>query len=178
MVEHRAGNETGPVAGVTATVRKALEALTAALLFLLMATTVVDVVGRYVVGKPLPGSAEISAITLGLFVFASLPLVNLRREHIIVDLFSFAPASMPERLTAFLATAVSVGCSLWIAFEVLQLARDLARHGDTTSFLHIPYAPVAVFMAAASLVAGIFSLCRPPSGGEPAGLALDDGSDE
>ena len=123
------------------------------------------------------GSAEISAITLALFVFASLPLVNLRREHIIVDLFNFSSGSIPERATRGLATAVTAACTLWVAFEVSQLALDLARHGDTTSFLHIPYAPVAIFMALACLVAGLFSLGDAAPLDEETALGLDDDTD-
>lgn len=166
------------MAGLTSATRKVFEALAATLLFLLMTTTVVDVIGRYFVGRPLPGSAEISAIILGLFVFASLPLVNLRREHIVVDLFSFSTCSMLERSTRFLALAVTAVCTLWISFEVSQLAMDLVRHGDTTSFLHIPYAPVAVFMALASLVAGLFSLGGTAPVDEETDLGFDDDIDE
>ncbi len=139
---------------------KVLEVLTAALLFLLMLITVVDVAGRYFIGKPLPGSAEISAIALALLVFAAFPLVSRRREHITVDLFTLAPGSALGRATHAVSTAASAACALWIAFEVWQLANDLARHGDTSSFLHIPYAPVAYFIAATSVVAGVFSLTR------------------
>lgn len=164
--------------GSISAARTVLEVLAAALLFLLMTITVIDVVGRYVLGKPLPGSAEISAIVLALFVFASLPLVNLRREHIIVDLFSFSSGSIPERATRYLATAVTAGSTLWVAFEVAQLALDLARHGDTTSFLRIPYAPVAVFMALTCLVAGLFSLGGAAPLDKETALGLDDDTDD
>lgn len=155
-----------------------LEVLATVLLFLLMLITVIDVAGRYLIDKPLPGSAEISAIILALLVFAAFPLVSRRGEHITVDLFTLAPGSALGRATRAFSTAVSAACALWIAFEVWQLAKDLANHGDTSSFLHIPYAPVAFFIAAASVVAGVFSLVRRADldsgrGVETGGIAAD-----
>lgn len=149
---------------IVAATEKLLEALTALLLFLLMAITVVDVAGRYFVGRPLPGSAEISAIVLALLVFAALPLVSRRREHITVDLFTFAPGSALGRASGAIAITFTSICSVWIAVEVWLLARDLVAHGDTSSFLKIPYAPVAFFIAIASLIAGGFALLRAPAG--------------
>jgi len=140
---------------------KVLEALTALLLFLLMIVTVVDVGGRYFLGKPLPGSAEISAILLALVVYGAFPLVSQRREHITVDLFSFAPGSVLGRASSAIALTFTAFCSLWIATEVWLLARDLATRGDTSAFLNIPYAPVAFFMTIASVISAAFALLRP-----------------
>lgn len=157
---------------IVAATEKLLEALAAVLLFALMGITVVDVAGRYFVGKPLPGSAEISAIVLALLVFAAIPLVSRRREHITVDLFTFASGSALGRASSGIAVAFTAACSLWVAVEVWLLARDLAEHGDTSSFLHVPYAPVAFFMAAASLIGAGFALLRSPVA--PRGPAVDD----
>lgn len=157
---------------LVAATEKLLEVLTAVLLFLLMAITVVDVAGRYFVGKPLPGSAEISAIVLALLVFAAIPLVSRRREHITVDLFTFASDSALGRTSGAIAIAFTAFCSFWIGGEVWLLARDLGEHGDSTSFLKIPYAPVAFFIAITSLIGGVFALLHNPGAVE----ALGDGS--
>ena len=43
--------------------------------------TCVDVIGRYVLNRPLTGAFELSEMTMGALVFASLPLVTLRRQR-------------------------------------------------------------------------------------------------
>lgn len=139
---------------------KLLGTLTAALLFVLMMVTVIDVGGRYFFGKPVPGSAEIGAILLALIVFGAFPLVSLHRRHITVDLFSFSPDSAAGRASSFLAVASTSLCSLWIGAEVWQLARDAAKLGDTSSFLHIPYAPIAFFIAITAMVSAGFALLQ------------------
>lgn len=142
----------------------ALDRLTALLLFLLMLITVVDVAGRYFFDRPLPGSAEISAITLGLLVYAALPGVSRGREHITVDLFTVAAQSALGRFMRRLATLAGVVCLAVVGYEVWVLAVDYAQQGDTSSFLHIPYAPVAGFMALMAVVAAVFTLWSHRSG--------------
>lgn len=154
---------------IVVAMEKVLETLAAVLLFLLMAITVVDVVGRYFVGRLLPGSAEISAIVLALLVFTAIPLVSRRREHITVDLFTFAPGSALGRASGAIAVAFTAFCSFWVGVEVWLLGRDLAAHGDTSSFLKIPYAPVAFFIAIASLISGAFALLRARAPTHPSG---------
>lgn len=178
----RAGSIWSGMTIVTAT-EKALEALAALLLFLLMMITVVDVIGRYFFNKPLPGSVEISSIVLALLVFAALPLVSRRREHITVDLLTLAPGSTLSRISRGLAIFFTSTCSAWIAAQVWLLANDLAAHGDRSLFLGIPNAPVAYFIAAASVISAAFTLLRPPvefvsESNDGADLVVDEVSHE
>src|SRR5258707_10984481 len=59
----------------------------AAVMLFLMLLTCVDVVGRYFLNKPLTGGFELTEVLLASLIFAGLPLVTLRGDHITVDLF-------------------------------------------------------------------------------------------
>ena len=65
----------------------ALGTIAAALMFCLMLLTCVDVVGRYFFNKPVTGGFELTEMLLAALIFAGLPLVTLRGDHITVDLF-------------------------------------------------------------------------------------------
>jgi len=64
---------------------KLLGVISAAVLFLMMIITAVDVVGRYVLNQPLPGGFEMTEMALAVLIYAALPLVSMRREHIVID---------------------------------------------------------------------------------------------
>ena len=48
--------------------------------------TCIDVVGRYFLNSPLDGATELTQLMMGLIVFAILPTVCYREEHVSVDL--------------------------------------------------------------------------------------------
>ena len=56
--------------------RPALGVTSAAVLFLMMAITAVDVAGRYVFNKPLTGGFEITELLLAALIYCGLPLVS------------------------------------------------------------------------------------------------------
>jgi hypothetical protein len=71
--------------GVTKTLEKLLGVISAVVLFLMMIITTVDVFGRYVLNQPLPGGFEMTEMALAVLIYAALPLVSIRREHIVID---------------------------------------------------------------------------------------------
>jgi TRAP-type C4-dicarboxylate transport system permease small subunit len=118
----------------------ALGALCAALMFCLMLLTCVDVVGRYFFNKPVTGGFELTEFLLASLIFAGLPLVTLRGDHITVDLFD---AMTPDKVlrvqhvAASLLAAVSTG---YLAWRLWLRGDTLARAGETTSQLEIKLA--------------------------------------
>lgn len=65
----------------------ALETISCAAIFVMMALTFVDVIGRYVFHEPIFGGTEIIAAILALTIFSGLGVINARDEHITVELF-------------------------------------------------------------------------------------------
>ena len=148
----------------------ALGYVCAVLMFCLMLLTCVDVVGRYFLNKPVTGGFEMTEMLLAALIFAGLPLVTLRGDHITVDLFD---PLIPERLFRVqhvVATATGVVCTGYLAWRLGLRAAELASRGETTSQLGFPVAWLAgamsVLMAltAAALVVVIF---RPPQRHQP-----------
>ena len=59
----------------------------ALILAAIMLLTCVDVAGRYVFSMPVPGALEVSELMMGALIFTSLPLVTLRQQQVMIDLF-------------------------------------------------------------------------------------------
>jgi len=138
----------------------ALKLVAAVLLFAMMAVTFVDVVGRYLFSRPLTGAFELTEVLLGLIVFAGLPIVTWRREHVTVDLATGRLPDRPRALLARLAAAVTAVVLGVLAWRLGSTAADLSAYGDATVFLGIPLGPVAWAMAALTAAGAAIALVR------------------
>ena len=116
-------------------------------LFVLLALTVVDVSGREVLNRPLPGGYEISELALLVLFFLALPATTLRDEHITVTLIDrWLPGPGRRVLSAIgdvlvLAVLAALTPFLW------RQADGMAQYGDVTLYLQIRTAPF-VYLAA------------------------------
>lgn len=138
----------------------ALKLAASLLLLAMMAVTFADVVGRYFLGRSLDGAYELTEVLLGLVVFAGLPIVTWRREHVTVDLLTMR---LPDRPRGLLARVAGVATALVLALLAWRLgvtARDLSAYGDATVFLGIPLGPVAWAMAALSAAGAVVAAVR------------------
>ena len=143
----------------------ALGLVSAVLMFCLMLLTCVDVVGRYFFNKPVTGGFEMTEMLLASLIFAGLPLVTLRSEHVMVDLLDPVTPDWLFRIQHLVATAIGVACTSYLAWRLGLRAEELASRGEITSQLGFRIAWLAwamsVFMGltAAALVVVMF---RPP----------------
>ena len=139
------------------------EGISAVVLFALMAMTCVDVIGREILGAPLDGATELTQLMLGLIVFAILPSVCVREEHVSVDLLDIW---YPERLVPLrqaILNAIMAVALAFVAWRVWIIADLTAEYGDATEFLEIKLAPITYFIAALSAcgaVAFAFNVVR------------------
>jgi TRAP-type C4-dicarboxylate transport system permease small subunit len=130
----------------------------AAVLFVLMLLTAVDVIGRYVFNKPLAGGFELTEMMLAALIFCGLPLVSKRREHIVIDTFD---PMMSKRVKRGLDVFADVVCFLTlsgIGYLIFRRAARVADYGDTTSVLKLPLAPVAYAMGTMIVIAALIHL--------------------
>jgi TRAP-type C4-dicarboxylate transport system permease small subunit len=130
----------------------------AAVLFLMMIVTAVDVVGRYFFNKPLAGGFEITEIGLALLIYCALPLVSARREHIVIDTFD---VFMSPGVKTFLNRLSDVVCFValsGVGYILFKRAVRVAEYGDTTNVLLLPLAPVVYTMSGMIVVAGLMHL--------------------
>ena len=136
----------------------ALGVTSATVLFLMMMLTAVDVIGRYVLNKPLTGGFEITEMLLAALIYCGLPLVSQRREHIVIDTFD---PLMSARVKRALDVVAEIVCSLTlggIGYLIFRRAARVAEYGDTTSVLKWPLAPVAYLMGTMILIACLIHL--------------------
>ena len=144
--------------GVTKTLEKLLGVISAAVLFLMMIITTVDVFGRYVLNKPLPGGFEMTEMALAVLIYAALPLVSMRREHIVIDTLD---TLMSPAFKAFFNKLSDVICCLalsGIGYLIFRRALRVAEYGDTTNVLKLPLAPVAYTMGVMITIAALTHL--------------------
>jgi TRAP-type C4-dicarboxylate transport system permease small subunit len=118
-----------------------------ALLFGMMVLTFFDVVGRYLLNRPIRGAFEVTELGLLVLIFAGLPLVSHADEHVTMD---FIDRVLPERLVLTwirFMHAVSAAIMFFLAWQVWIKASRIASYGDTTDVLRITLGPFVYFMA-------------------------------
>ena len=143
----------------------ALGLVCAVLMFCLMLLTCVDVVGRYFFNKPVTGGFEMTEMLLAALIFAGLPLVTLRSEHVMVDLLDPVTPDWLFRIQHVVATAIGVACTAYLAWRLGLRAEELAARGETTSQLGFRIAWLAWAMSLLmGLTAGalVVVIARPP----------------
>jgi TRAP-type C4-dicarboxylate transport system permease small subunit len=115
-----------------------------------MMVAVVDVVGRDLFNRPLPGSSEITEILMAILIYAGLPVVSQRNAHISVDMFG---SVVPRRLVPardFVIRLLCAGTLGVVAWRLWVYAGMLSR--DVTEYLKLPQSP---FVYVLSVFAGI-----------------------
>ena len=99
---------------------------------------VVSVTGRYLLAAPVPGDTEIASMMTAIAVALFLPYTEIRKGHVIVDVFT---AGAPPRVRALLDAVASLGLC---AFSALLCWRawlgmhELMSWGDETMVLRLP----------------------------------------
>jgi TRAP-type C4-dicarboxylate transport system permease small subunit len=141
---------------------------TAAALFLLtlMAVTLVDVLGRNLLNRPLTGALELTELLLFLIIFLMLPQVTLRNQHIVITLLSSTLGSKLDIFQRVLNAVLGFGLYSITGWQLWALAARSASYGDMTPTLQWPYAPFLFAMAVLSFlnaVAFLLSIANPSS---------------
>jgi TRAP-type C4-dicarboxylate transport system permease small subunit len=103
-----------------------------------MGMTVVSVLGRYLLGTPVPGDYEITELACGVVAFAFFPYGRITNANIVVELFT---GRMPARWKAALDAVHEVVFALvagLIAWRLFVGGLRKLADGETTMFLGIP----------------------------------------
>lgn len=146
--------------------------LSACLLFSLMLLVFIDVTGRNLFNRPLPGTSELMELALGVLVFLLLPLVAEREKHITIVLIPLPTEWIPRILSnvcgAFLFAVMS--WRLWL------MAIRSSGFSDATAVLAIPITPfiygMSVF-AAFTALAFVLRLILGPVGEQTYASRID-----
>jgi len=124
------------------------------LLFGMMVLTFADVVGRYLLNKPIRGAFEVTELLLLALIFAGLPLVSHADEHVTMD---FIDRLLPGRLRLAWIRCMHAVCAalmFFVAWQTWIKAGKIAGYGDTTDVLRISVGPFVYFMTAMIALTG------------------------
>ena len=125
-----------------------------ALLFCMMALTFFDVVGRYLLNRPIRGAFELTELALLVLIFAGLPLVSHADEHVTMD---FIDRLLPGRARGAWIRAMHAVCAaimFFVAWQTWIKAGKISSYGDTTDVLRITVGPFVYFMTAMIALTG------------------------
>lgn len=148
----------GWLARIDALARRVFAPVAAFSIFVMMAITFAEVIGRYFLGKPLTGAEEVKSFLLGFTVFTALPLVTHGERHIAVRSLANllkGRAAVLHRLFVRVATAAGFG---FVTALLFQQGRSLQQSGMLTDFLDLPVAPPIFFFAALAGVTVVSAL--------------------
>lgn len=127
-----------------------LGGLSAIILFVLMMLTTVDVLGRYLFNAPLPGGYEITELMMAALVFAAMPVVTRRENHIVIDLLDFMmPSAIVRPRQVIVNLLCAALCALW-SWRTWTLGVRLAGYNEVTEYLNLPLAPICYFISVMS----------------------------
>ena len=128
------------------------------MLLVMMAMTIVDVIGRYVFNSPLSGAGELTELILVSVIFMGLPAVTLEKEHTTVDLFT---ARMPQWTERWRMLAIGVFSSVilgTIGWQLWVHAGRIGAYGDVSTTLRIPISPIAYFCSVSTFVSAVAAM--------------------
>ena len=123
-------------------------ALAAAALFGIMWLTLVDVAGRKAISTSVPGSLELTEMMMVLVIFAGLPLVSLRGEHVVFDSLDPLLERWVRRAQGFVVDLLCTAALAGLAWLMWVKAGQMMAYGDTTAQLKIPQGPFVYLMSA------------------------------
>ncbi len=139
--------------------------IAAAVMFCLMLLTCVDVVGRYFLNQPVWGGFELTEMLLAALIFAGLPLVTLRNDHVTVDLFDPVIPDWLFRIQHVVACTIGFLCTGYLAWRLWLRAEQLGRAGETTAVLKIEAAwlgyAMSLLMAFTAIALIVLAFRRP-----------------
>lgn len=127
-----------------------------ALLVVITGMSVVSIVGRAVLGTPVPGDFELVQVGCGAGIAMFLPYCQLRRGNIIVDFFTVrAPARVQAALDAVGALALAAVMAL-LAWRTTAGMLTVKAAGEVSMIVGFPiwigYAAIVPSLALAALV--------------------------
>ncbi len=120
--------------------------------FLMMAITFVDVVGRYGFSAPIPGGFELIEFLMPLSIFAGLPIITRRRTHIVVSIFDRWFRGRTGEIRRLVVDAGSLAVVAFIAERMWSQGQGLAEAQIESGYLEWPIAPAAYAISVLSAV--------------------------
>lgn len=159
---HEAPAPRSGFAGVLDRFVSGLAIMAGLLTAVMMAVTVIDVVGRNAFNRPLFGAFETTELLMVTIVFLALPFVTWRREHIAVTLIYAAfPARLQSFITGLGEIVAAIACGL-LSWRAWLYAERLLGVGERTLELGVPRGlipvGIALVLACAAILFALLAL--------------------
>ena len=127
-------------------------------LFAIMALTFLDVLGRKFLSNSIPGSLELTELLMVIVIFAGLPLVSRRGEHVEFDsLDPYLPMWL-RRLQQVVVQLVCAAALLGLGWLMWKAGAEFGQTGETTAQLKIAKAPFVHGMGLLCALTGLVHL--------------------
>ena len=132
-----------------------LSLVSAFFLFLMLAVTFADVLGRYAFNAPITGAHEIIAFLLALTIFTALPLVSRDRGHITVGMFEKFYKGAVRYLIHLIVLIGTLGVLGFISWLMFDQAETMREGNSITEYLDLPQAPIVYVISGLGFIACI-----------------------
>ena len=126
----------------------------------LVGLTVVDVVGRYFLRMPVTGAVELVQISMAGIIFFSMPMMFLKDDQVVVDLFQFVRRGWLGWILSLAITVVVIVASWIVADRVWDYAVRAWEDQDATIYLDIPRYLTVSFITFAIYISAVFAAVR------------------
>lgn len=113
-----------------------------------------------VAGRPITGAYELTALLMGLLVYATLPLVTAQDEHVragILQMWRTAPNGLVRTLRE-LRKILSCVALAYLAWALFQYMLRVGAAGDRAPYIDIPLSWVAGFGALSMALSAVMAL--------------------
>jgi TRAP-type transport system small permease protein len=135
--------------------------LCASALFAIMVLTFFDVSGRKLLSNSIPGSLELTELLMVIVIFAGLPLVSERGEHVMFDSLDGVWPAWFVKMQKTLVHLICAALMLALAGLMWKTGAQFAEYGETTAQLKIAKAPFIYGMAIFCGITGLVHLALP-----------------
>ena len=147
-----------PAAGLRRWLEALCGTLAASALFAIMWLTLVDVAGRKAISTSVTGSLELTEMLMVLVIFAGLPLVSLRGEHVVFDSLDPLLEAWVRRAQGLVVDLLCAAALASVAWLMWTKAGQMMDYGDTTAQLKIPQGPFVYLMSLLCALTGLVHL--------------------
>ena len=131
-----------------------------AALLAMVLVTVVDVVGRYFLGKPVTSGHALVQSLVFIVVFLGLPLLSSIRGYMQVELLDEALPATLARIREWLIDAAAAACLAAFGLQFLWQGRYYSYRGEFIEMLEIPLGWFAYLGGTLCLFAALLTVAR------------------
>lgn len=120
-------------------------------ILLVMLMTVIDVLGRFLLNSPLPGTIEVVELALVVILFLAFGFTEESDMHVSIDtLYEIFPKSI-QLVLYEIGGVISFITAALMGWQLYVYAVRMMTGGYISAVLSIPYGPVAFIAALGSL---------------------------